>query len=339
MKYTIMAICLLTGSITFGECIKELEISGFELLQKSYKFKTAHIETSDNKFVKLTDLNINSIQLYKVQIPEHKFLGDFSRYNRKYIEYYRYSRMGKFLAENNNKFQNLGYETTIVGKSIENRNLYALKPTSFDPNKKTIVMFGRHHGDEGTANWIIEGFINKFLKANETFHTEFQLILYPMVNPDGAEAQSRYNENGRDLNRSWSFDVAKSYDEAKIIHKDLKPYLKNRKNIVAVLDMHGSFSEDFIYRVEDDFINRDFYNHQQNFIDQLARYDLWQGGNYKLSNGHPKMARIVMVKNYGLHALTHETPRDIKKNNSKGRNKTSLMQQGEAVFDVLNDLY
>ena len=120
MKYTIMAMCLLTGSITFGECIKELEISGFELLQKSYKFKTAHIETSDNKFVKLTDLNINSIQLYKVQIPEHKFLGDFSRYNRKYIEYYRYSRMGKFLAENNNKFQNLGYETTIVGKSIEN---------------------------------------------------------------------------------------------------------------------------------------------------------------------------------------------------------------------------
>ncbi len=36
-----------------------------------------------------------------------------------------------------------------------------------DLTKKTIVMFGRHHGDEGTANWIIEGFFKRFLGSAE----------------------------------------------------------------------------------------------------------------------------------------------------------------------------
>jgi hypothetical protein len=200
-------------------------------------------------------------------------------------------------------------------------------------------MFGRHHGDEGTANWIIEGFVSDFLNASSEYHEQFQLILYPMVNPDGAEAQSRYNENNRDLNRSWSMDNSKTYDEAKIIHNNLRQFLKNPNQVIIGLDMHGSFTKDFIYRVEDNYVDRAFYDHQQEFIDQLGSYDIWQKGNYELSNGHPKMARIVLINGYGLNALTHETPRDIKIKNKPGRSKESLKKQGSDIFNSLGSNY
>ena len=43
-----------------------------------------------------------------------------------------------------------------------------------------------------------------------------------------------------------------------------------------------------------------------------------------------------MIDNYRLNALTHETPRDIRKNNSKGRDKDDLFTQGHAIFNLFD---
>ena len=102
-----------------------------------------------------------------------------------------------------------------------------------------------------------------------------------------------------------------------------------------MLDMHGSFTDDFIYRVKRNYINPAFYEFQQNFIDELGALDSFQKGNFILSNGHPKMARIVMIKSYGLNALTHETPKNIKIQNSQNRSLLSLEDQGSAVLQAI----
>ena len=103
--------------------------------------------------------------------------------------------------------------------------------------------------------------------------------------------------------------------------------------------MHGSFTEDFIYRVKKDYVSSGFFIHQQKFIDELSSYDKWQRGNFQLSNGHKKMARIVLINSYKFNALTHETPRDIKINNSRGRTKADLFKQGSAIFSSIIRLY
>ena len=159
-----------------------------------------------------------------------------------------------------------------------------------------------------------------------------------MINPDGAEKRTRYNKNNRDLNRSWSFELSRTYDEVKIIHKDLKSYLNQTNNIIIALDMHGSFTEDFIYRVKQNYVSTDFFQHQQNFIDELSSFDQWQKGQYQLSNGHKKMARIVLISSYKLNTLTHETPRDIQLNNSSNRTKMSLLNQGSAILSSIVQL-
>ncbi len=334
---------LITLLITFNVqaiCVHEKTVLGLNMTSLGEQYQV-FVKQADESFSPLSNFTVNPVLNYTVQLLEKRYplLGDFGSYNKKYIEYYEYGHLEKFLKNTNALFSKLGYETVVVGKSIEGRNLYSIRPTAkdFDLSKKTIVMFGRHHGDEGTANWIIEGFVADFLQANEAFHDEYQLILYPMVNPDGAMAQTRYNKNRRDLNRSWSTDMGQTYDEAKTIHKDLKQYLSKSKQVVIALDVHGSFTEDFIYRVDESFIDRDFFSLQQRFIDALGSRDQWQVGNFKRSNGHPKMARIVLVKNYSLNALTHETPRDIKLRNRKNRSKASLIAQGSAMFDSILD--
>ena len=337
----VLTFSLLFVLHSFADCVDERKVLGSGLLDGS--FNTSHylVKNENGQFVTLDKRKINPLNIYTLQLSSSYLneKADFNQYNKKYIEYYRYARIQEFLNLVENDLTKLDYKYEIIGKSLEGRNLYSVTPRNYDLNKKTILMFGRHHGDEGTANWIIEGFVNSFLKQPTSFHAKYQLVLIPMINPDGAEAQSRYNSKNRDLNRSWHKKVRRSKDEAKIVNQFIQPYLSNSKNIPIVLDMHGSFTLDFFFRVKRGFKGSDFFNHQQQFIDMLQTFDSFQDGNYKATNGDPGMARIVMVSSYDLNALTHETPRDIKLRNSRNRSKTTLFEQGEALLLSIQRLY
>lgn len=331
-------VSLILIQTALAECVHEKTLLGIELSTEAIEHNV-YVETQDSIYKPLSSVKIDNKKYYKVQLldrkPRLKSVGD---YNKKYIEYYSYGRIQKYLSESSELIKAAGLETRVIGKSIRGRNLYAVTPVDL-VKKKTILMFGRHHGDEGTANWIIEGFFNEYL-TNKKFRDEYQLILYPMVNPDGTEAKTRYNANGRDLNRSWHKDPSGDRDEIKIIHGDLRKFMaKVNKDIFIALDMHGSFREDFIYRVKKNYVTREFYNIQQNFIDELGGIDPWQNGNFQLSNGDPAMARLVLINHYKKNAMTHESIRDIPKRNRDGRTKSTLMDQGLAVIKSIENLY
>lgn len=319
-----------------ANCVHESFLTGFELKQLPQK-SNYYVEI-DDRFHRLNELDkIDETKTYLVQeshtSDEHGQEGSRSSYNKKYLEYYEYEHMQNYLSRISSTLMARQYQYQVIGKSVQGRDLYAVTPKTIDPHKKTVLMFGRHHGDEGTANWIIEGFLNQFLSQ----HQDYQLILYPMVNPDGAAEQKRYNSNGRDLNRVWSSSFADSKDEVQTIHRHLEPLLSSLHQIVISLDMHGSFTEDFIYRVDRNFISQQFFQAQEDFIAQLGKYDNFQNGSFQTSNGHPKMSRIMLIKNYGLNAMTHESIRDIK----IGQNRTiaSLKNQGQAILQTISDLY
>lgn len=337
----ILTIILLLPILALSECVVEKTLTGAELLK--IKSSNVFVQTKNAIFKPITELKIQKNKAYTVQLLTHHDkthttnksfnLVNDPGYDSKYLKYYTYKRMGEYIESIRTKLYKAGMKVEVIGKSIRGLNLYKISPKNL-LKKKTLLMFGRHHGDEGTANWIIEGYLNKYLSSKE-IQNEYQLILYPMVNPDGAVAHSRYNANGRDLNRSWSKTISQNYDEINTIHSNLKlDFDKVSKNVFLMLDMHGSFTEDFIYRVKRNYIDRSFYNKQQRFIDTLAMFDQWQNGNFKLSNGDPGMARIVMVKDFGINALTHETIRNIRLDNDYNRSIKSLKEQGEAVIET-----
>ena len=326
MKY----FCALIFAInSLSVCIHDETLTGYEI-KKASKHHKIFIKNNHEQFFQYhPNMELSPKESYSIQYSQNHNIESHQGYNDRYLEYYTYSHMINYLKNISSSLNEIGYSYKVIGKSLENRNLYHLFPKKFSKNKKTILMFGRHHGDEGTANWIIEGFLNRFIK-DKSFREEYQLILYPMVNPDGAENRTRYNANGRDLNRVWDQDPTKSHDEVRIIQSHFRDHY-NKTDLV--LDMHGSFYEDFIYRVDEYFNNRNYYNTQQSFIDTLSSYDSFQNGNFQVSNGHRKMARIYFIRNFNVNSLTHETPRDIRKNGK--RSIKDLKSQGEALIETI----
>lgn len=338
VSFVLLALTF-TTSFALAECVHEGTMTGQQIQEESL-FQTIYILKGNQYFTIDKAGAIEQEKVYQIQFghAETEVAGPFDRYNRKYLTYYRYPRIVQYLETKKRILTTSGYELKVIGKSIRGRNLYAITPKQLSKDKKTIVMFGRHHGDEGTANWIIEGFVNLIFGQNKReFHQNYQIILYPMVNPDGAEAQTRYNANNRDLNRMWGRTSAQSFDEVKTIHAHLNTYLSRLTNVVVALDMHGSFTSDFLFRVSKKFAGGQFFNHQQKFIDQLAGYDTWQGGDFQTSDGHPMMARIKLIRDSGINALTHESIRNIPKN--QGRTVEDLKQQGRDLYTTISDLY
>ncbi len=96
------------------------------------------------------------------------------------------------------------YEINLVGVSEQGRDIPMIK---IGNGKKNILAWSQMHGNESTTTKAIFDFI-KFLDQEQYFQKEIQEVLatytfniIPMLNPDGAEAYTRENANGIDLNR------------------------------------------------------------------------------------------------------------------------------------------
>lgn len=333
MRAIFIVLSLLFCFSIYASCVDELRLTGLEVEKLRRKTGLFYVQNKSGQFVPSGQLLYQPKKIYTIQY----FDNHFGEYHRQYLEYYTYDRLKNYLNMNANKFKKLGYEKKVIGKSVKGNDLFVLMPKKIDISKKTHVIFGRHHGDEGTANWIIEGFLNKSLHLkNQNWLRDNQVIVYPMINPDGAIVQTRYNANGYDLNREWRVSPGDEVDEVKTIHTHLRRFLNKLQSVPVLLDMHGSKTQDFVYRVKKYFFSRSYFNMQQSFIDRLGVYDIWQNGRYKLSNGSEGMARIVLGRQ-GFNMLTHETIKNISIFNNRTTN--TLKSQGHAIYNSIVDLY
>lgn len=93
------------------------------------------------------------------------------------------------------------FNISLIGHSVEGREVNLIK---FGSGPTRIFLWSQMHGDEPTATMALFDLFN-FL-ADDTslgYILGEQLSIYfiPMVNPDGAERNSRYNAWGVDINR------------------------------------------------------------------------------------------------------------------------------------------
>jgi murein tripeptide amidase MpaA len=64
-------------------------------------------------------------------------------------------------------------------------------------------LLARQHPGESVSSYVLEGFLKKIIKEIE-FLKKYELIVIPMVNPDGViYGNFRTNLAGFDLNRQW----------------------------------------------------------------------------------------------------------------------------------------
>lgn len=123
----------------------------------------------------------------------------------------------------------------IIGKSVEGRNLYALKFSSSifgkDKNKIRVLIFAQQHGNEQSGKEAALTLARDLLKSeNKYLFDKIDFALVPQVNPDGSEKDQRRNANQMDLNRNH---LILTEPEVIALHKLFDEYL-----FEATMDAH-----------------------------------------------------------------------------------------------------
>ncbi len=114
----------------------------------------------------------------------------------------------------------LATKNAIISFSVEgyseNKKPVGLLKIRKYPNKKPFLFFnGAHHGNEtvsGESVIALASYISERQDSPEVdkILKHFDLLIIPVVNPDGWDLNSRYNARGYDVNRDYSFSKDKS---------------------------------------------------------------------------------------------------------------------------------
>jgi hypothetical protein len=98
-------------------------------------------------------------------------------------------------------------QVTRIGKTVGGRDLEVIRIG--DPMLAPYRVFvrARAHPWESGSSWVAQGLIQRLLRSDEEarrFLRVYTLYILPMANMDGvALGRTRFNLNGKDLNRNW----------------------------------------------------------------------------------------------------------------------------------------
>ena len=134
----------------------------------------------------------------------------------------------------------------VIGFSEEKRPIYALK---IGEGITKILMWSQMHGDESTTTKAVLDFANSF-KSSVNWMNQFELLIIPILNPDGAFNYTRVNANNVDLNRDA---YNSSQLEMQVLHRKYREFkpnycfnLHDQRNMYTVGDTDQSASLSFL---------------------------------------------------------------------------------------------
>ena len=120
------------------------------------------------------------------------------------------------------------FNTKIIGKSFEGREIYTLR-CGKTKNKKVLI-WSQMHGNEPTATLALADIFNFLSSSNDstqeirnTILNNLNICFVPMLNPDGAERFDRRNAQGIDLNRDATKLVAPESNLLMNLWNEVKP--------------------------------------------------------------------------------------------------------------------
>jgi hypothetical protein len=119
------------------------------------------------------------------------------------VEPYRLSDLDRMLSSIRT---NPLVEISPIGKTFEGRTLEIIR-VGHTQAKYRVFVRARAHPWESGGNWVVEGLIQRLLRddglARECLE-RYSLYILPMANKDGvARGRTRFNLQGKDLNRDW----------------------------------------------------------------------------------------------------------------------------------------
>ncbi|MGO9201543.1 MAG: M14 family zinc carboxypeptidase [Limisphaerales bacterium] len=119
------------------------------------------------------------------------------------VEPYRLSDLDHLLASIG-KDARVGFDS--IGKTIEGRDLEIVRIGDARARYR-VFLRARAHPWEAGSSWVAQGFVRRLLRDDElsrNYLGRYCAYILPMANKDGvARGRTRFNLQGKDLNRQW----------------------------------------------------------------------------------------------------------------------------------------
>jgi len=170
-------------------------------------------------------------------------------------DYHDYYKTTQMLNDLNDKYPDLT-NVFSIGKSVLDRDIWCIRITNENNfnEKYSCLIDGCIHGNEWEAGEACL-YIAEFLLINSDNNKTVELILntseiyiVPLLNPDGRQANTRWNENGIDLNRNYNVHFGRlrsdNFPLGKILGRIKIPYIyRPLKKSIATNSGRYPFSE------------------------------------------------------------------------------------------------
>jgi len=111
----------------------------------------------------------------------------------------------------------------ILGKSVEGQNIYGV---FLGEGERKILAWSQMHGNESTTTKAVLDLFHFLVSDNalaQEIYSQCQILVLPMVNPDGAKKYTRVNANAVDLNRDAKERTQPESEVLRYVYDSFKP--------------------------------------------------------------------------------------------------------------------
>jgi hypothetical protein len=223
------------------------------------------------------------------------------------VEPYRISDLDRWLATIR---KNPLVQITPIGKTVQGRKLEIVRIGNRRAPYR-VFLRARAHPWESGGNWVVEGLIHRLLQGDadaRKFLQRYCVYILPMANKDGvARGLTRFNLQGKDLNRDWDKPADPQLaPENAVLEKWLEGMIKTGQRPHLALELHNDGSGLLhISRPPVTELNR--HIERMAVFEELLREHTWfTEGSTKPSFDNSGTLGDGWLERYGIDAVVHE---------------------------------
>lgn len=200
-------------------------------------------------------------------------------------------------------------ERSVIGRSRDGYPLTMLEvQTEPQTDKPYVAWVGRQHPPEVTGALALMPFSETVLGDSDLakrFREHFNVLIVPMMNPDGVTAGNwRFSNGLMDLNRDWG---PFSQPETQAVKRAFERFARGEDRIAFFLDFHST-QRNLLYTQADSeptsppFFARDWVRAVDNRLDDNV-YAFTREARH--NSGKP-ISKNYMYEQYGISSITYE---------------------------------
>lgn len=199
---------------------------------------------------------------------------------------------------------------TPMGHTVQGRELEIVRIGDAGAPFRVFVR-ARAHPWESGGNWVVEGLVERLLKGDadaQRFLQRYCVFILPMANKDGvARGMTRFNLQGKDLNRNWDQPADPELaPENAALERWLDGMIKAGQRPHLALELHND-GGGRLHISRPEVPQLDQYLARMARFEALLRQHTWfTEGSTKAAFRNPGSLGDGWLERFGIDAVVHE---------------------------------